>query len=109
MADISYKIAHIVSRLKSARRHKRWTQKTLSEQTGMPQSHLSNIEKGQINIKLTSLIELSRILDLEVMLIPRQQVLLVNTLLKEKADDDTDEQRPAYRLDDDDDAVGEGE
>lgn len=95
-----YKIEHIAQALRKAREQKGISQKALSEKVGIPQSHISNIENSSVDLKTTSLIELARNLDLEVMLIPRT---LINTVqgICSQSDDDTQQAPPAYRLDDD--------
>ena len=38
----------------------------------MPQSHISKIEKGAVDLKLSSLVEIARALELEIKLVPRK-------------------------------------
>lgn len=91
-------IAHIVEILKKARMKKKLSQRDLSIKTGMPQGHISRIENGRIDLQTSSLIEISRTLDLELMLVPRNLVPTFQTLLQEdkKA---LGKQVPKYRLD----------
>ena len=73
---------------------------------GMPQSHISKIENGAVDLKTSSLIELARVLDLEFMLVPRTFVPTVQGLQRNKLahglDEDVQPSIPAYRLDDED-------
>lgn len=55
-----------------ARRRKGLSQRAVAERTGVPQAHISKIEQGRVDIRLSSLVELARALDLEVLLLPRQ-------------------------------------
>ena len=71
---MTYSIEHIADKLKTARESKRLSQRALSEKVGVPQSHISKIENGAVDLKLSTLIELSRALDLEVMLVPRKLI-----------------------------------
>jgi len=73
---------HIVAALKAARTEKGLTQRDLSRLVGLPQSHISKIETGAVDIQLSSLIELARVLDLEVMPIPRKLVPAVQSVVR---------------------------
>jgi transcriptional regulator with XRE-family HTH domain len=42
------------------------TQKELGQRVGLPQSHISKIEKGAVDLQLSSLVEIARALDFEV-------------------------------------------
>lgn len=64
-------IAEIAVSVREARITKALTQKELGQRVGLPQSHISKIEKGAVNLKLSSLVEIARALDLEIMLVPR--------------------------------------
>lgn len=48
---------------------------------GMPQSQLARIEKGASDVRLSTLIEIARALDLEPMLIPKQLVPAVQYMI----------------------------
>ena len=96
-------IEHISSVLKQARLAKNWSQRDLSAETKIPQAHISRIENGNVNLKLASLVELARTLNLELKLIPKSLVTSVNAIIwqKEEADNIANKpQRPAYNLDD---------
>lgn len=91
----------IAATLKKARRAKHLSQRTLADQLGIPQGHLSKIERGAVNLRLASLVEMARRLDLEVMLIPREDVSLVKELIVSKETGRGGEGiGPAYTLDD---------
>ena len=95
-----YSIEHIGAMLKKARLEKGLSQGALGAQVGIPQSHISKVESGLVDLQISSLIELSRVLDLELMLVPRSLVHTVQSLQRagiEKAAD----ARPMYRLDED--------
>jgi len=68
--------------LKAARRDKGLSQRELSAKTGIPQSHISKIESGAVDLRLSSLIEFARMLDLEVTLVPRKLVPAVQSLIR---------------------------
>ena len=82
---MTYEIDEIVEGLKQARINKGLTQRGLSAKAGVPQSHISKIESGAVDIKVSSLIELARTLDLELMLIPRRHTTAVKSIVGEGA------------------------
>ncbi|MGD9639410.1 MAG: helix-turn-helix domain-containing protein [Alphaproteobacteria bacterium] len=89
-------IKPIIARLKKAREDKGLNQRALSSKIAIPQSHISKIEAGDVDIKLSSLVEIARNLDLELMLIPREKATLVNNIIENNGDNSS----PAYSLDD---------
>jgi len=68
MPDSLFSIARS---LKSARENKGLTQSALGAKVGMPQSHVSKIEKGAVDLQTSNLLEMARALDLELTLVPR--------------------------------------
>lgn len=98
-------ILPIAERLKAARAAKGLSQRALAEQAGVPQSHISRIESGAVDLQTSSLIQLARALDLEVSLVPRQIMPAVQSLQREALPSAPDAQRPAYTLDEDGDDV----
>ena len=75
-----YKIEHITDRIKDARKRKGLSQRELSERSGVPQSHISRIENGTVDLRLSSLIELARTLDMELVMVPRKAVPAVQSI-----------------------------
>jgi transcriptional regulator with XRE-family HTH domain len=73
---------HIFAALKEARQRKGLSQRDLSSRAGVPQSHISKIETGSVDLQLSSLIDLARALDLEVMTVPRKLVPAVESILR---------------------------
>lgn len=69
---MSVGIEEIAASVREARIAKALTQKALGQRVGLPQSHISKIEKGTVDLKLSSLVEIARALDLEIMLVPRK-------------------------------------
>jgi|TARA_R110000787_G_scaffold269105_2_gene375790 transcriptional regulator with XRE-family HTH domain len=65
-------IEEIAASVREARIAKALTQKELGQRVGLPQSHISKIEKGTVDLKLSSLVEIARALDLEITLVPRK-------------------------------------
>lgn len=87
----------IAASIRAARKRKKITQKNLSKETKIPQSHISKIEKGGVDLQVSSLLEIARALDLEVMLVPRPLILHVLALQKPGVLE-SKEQVPLYQL-----------
>jgi len=79
---MSYATEHIARTLKEARENKGLSQRALSKKAGVPQSHISKIESGAVDLRLSSLIELARALDLELALVPRKTVPAVRSIVR---------------------------
>lgn len=98
---MKHSVEPLVDVLKAARHDQAQSQRALSEQTGIPQSRLSLIENGAVDLRVSTLLQIARSLELEVMLVPRRTVPLVHAITREAGS--TAEQHPLYRLDDRDD------
>ena len=70
-------IDEIATCIRATRQAKAMTQKELGQRVGLPQSHISKIEKGTVDLQLSSLVEIARALDLEVKLVPRKALAAV--------------------------------
>lgn len=55
----------------------------------MPQAHISKIESGKVDLRLSSLIELARTLDLEVLVVPRKSLAAVQAVIRSSDGDRT--------------------
>jgi len=73
----------LVAALREARVRKGWSQRDLSRKADLTQAHLSRIESGAVDLKLSTFLELARLLDLEPVLAPRTALSAVNALLRE--------------------------
>ncbi len=82
---MNYASEEIINDLKKGRQAKGLSQRALSASTGVPQSHISKIENGSTDIRLSSLIELARALDLEVKLVPRKALPAVESVVRSTA------------------------
>ena len=98
----------IAHHLQAARRDRGISQRALSELAGVPQSQISRIEAGTVDLRLSSLVALAHALDLELTLVPRKALPAVHAIARMqemqaapgptgRADD-----TPAYSLDEDD-------
>jgi len=86
----------IIQALAASRKSKGLTQAALAAQLGIPQSHVSRLETGKVDLRTSSLIELARLVDMEVMLVPRKWAPAVRKLVEER--DGNPETRFLYRL-----------
>lgn len=77
--------AHFAATLKAAREAKGMSQRALSEKANVPQGHISKIENGAVDLRVSSLVELARVLDLELTLVPRNSVPAVNSIVRSTA------------------------
>ena len=106
---MNYSTEHITSGLKAARESAGLSQHTLGLRVGVPQGHISKIENGTVDLRLSSLIALARVLDLELMLVPRNAVGAIQSVIRGidrvargREHPSRDILRPAYRLDEED-------
>jgi len=102
---MTYATEHIVSILKAARDRKGFSQRELAKKAGVPQSHISKIENGAVDLRVSSLVALARVLDLEVTLVPRKAVSAVQSIVRSSegsTGNEGEESRPVYSLDEDD-------
>ena len=89
-------VKNLAETLRKARLAKGLTQAQLSDLLQAGQSYLSQVERGKHDIKTSTLIEWARVLDLEVMLIPRQHVPAVSYLNRSDKSAQSEELPPAY-------------
>ena len=78
---MTYATEHIVRTLRNAREARALSQRALSAKAGIPQSHISKIENGAVDLRVSSLVELARVLDLDLVLVPRKAVSAVNAIV----------------------------
>jgi transcriptional regulator with XRE-family HTH domain len=79
---MSYSLEEITGTLRTARQKKQLSQRELSDKVGMPQSHISKIENAAVDLKLSSLSELARALELELVLVPKKVLPAVQSLVR---------------------------
>jgi transcriptional regulator with XRE-family HTH domain len=75
--------SHIIEALRAARTARGLSQRALAARVGLPQSHISKIESGSVDIQLSSLVELARALGLELQLVPRKAVPAVESIIRQ--------------------------
>jgi len=75
--------------LQAARAHKGLSQRALAAKLGVRQSYVSRIETAAVDPKVSSLTEIARALDLELVLIPRRLVPAVQALQRQEEPNDS--------------------
>ena len=80
---MSSSLQPLLDRIKAAREHKGLSQRALGERVGLPQSHISKIESGGVDLQASSLLEIARALDLELTLVPRATLPAIRALQNE--------------------------
>lgn len=98
---MSYITDKILESLREARARKGLSQRELSARSGVPQSHISKIESGSVDLRVSSLIALARVLDLELFVAPKKSVPAINSIIRSAhgAQDHEQQVSPAYSLD----------
>jgi transcriptional regulator with XRE-family HTH domain len=77
--------------LKEARKKRGWTQRDLVSRIGLTQRHVSGIESGKIVPRYDTLLELVRILDHDLLMVPRALVPVVQSLIRDHLKDQSGE------------------
>jgi transcriptional regulator with XRE-family HTH domain len=70
--------------LKIARTRRGWSQRELGSRLGLPQMHISGIESGKIVPRYDTLLELVRVLDHDLLMVPRTLVPAVQSLIRDR-------------------------
>jgi transcriptional regulator with XRE-family HTH domain len=69
--------------LKEVREKRGWTQRDLASRLGLTQTHISGIESGKIVPRYDTVLELVRILDRDLLMVPRALVPVVQSLIRD--------------------------
>ena len=85
---MSYLNDQILKILKEARARKGLSQRELSAKSGVPQSHISKIESGRVDLRVSSLVALARVLDLELELVPKKSIPAVKSIVRSSVNTD---------------------
>lgn len=93
--------------LKAARIKRGWSQAELGRRAGLPQAHVSGIETGKIVPRFDTLIDLVRLLEQDLILVPRALVPAVGSLIRDSRNSRSglrDDEVPLYAGDPEEDA-----
>ncbi|MEZ5307186.1 MAG: helix-turn-helix transcriptional regulator [Pyrinomonadaceae bacterium] len=88
----------LLEAIKERRDAERISQAELSRRTNIPQSHISRIERGIVDVQLSTLMQISFALGCELRMIPKRHVDLVDRVIDRQPYETND--KPAYSLDD---------
>jgi len=90
--------------IRERRKAKGWTQQELAKKAGLAQRHISGIETGKVVPRYDTLLDILRVLDLDLILIPRELLSAVQALLRDYRNRTVHrqtEERPLYAVDED--------
>jgi transcriptional regulator with XRE-family HTH domain len=99
--------ADLRQQIKNARAKRGWGQRELGAQIGLPQPHISAIESGETVPRFDTLLDLVRVLNLDLLLVPRALVPAVQSLIRAQQEPEGSEERSLY-AGGDEEAGGEG-
>jgi transcriptional regulator with XRE-family HTH domain len=87
--------------LRDARKKRDWSQRDLARHLGIAQRHISGIESGKIVPRYDTLLELVRMLDYDLTMVPRALVPIVQSLVRDHRKDQPGEgeERSLYAAD----------
>lgn len=94
---MSYVVEKIADILKAAREQKGMSQRDLSALAGVPQSHISRIEKKEVDLRISSLAAIAHALGLELMLVPIKAEPAIKAIISQNST-----QKPKWQLGDED-------
>jgi len=84
----------ILKQLKIARQKKGLKQSGFGNKLGLPQSHISKIERGETDPRLSTVVDMARIVDRELILVPRRLAPVIRSMLE-----GGNEQEPMWKPD----------
>lgn len=88
-----------------ARKERGWSQRDLASRLGIGQRHISGIESGKIVPRYDTLVEIARMLNHDLIMVPRALVPIVQSLVRDHLKDEPGEgeEQPLYAADRDED------
>lgn len=91
----------VIAAIVKARRERGWTQRELAAKVHLPQAHISAIETGKVAPRYDTVLELVRVLGLDLLVVPRALVPLVQSLIRDSERPADEDERPLYADDGD--------
>lgn len=77
-----YGLESLTEAIRQARLAKGWSQRDLSARAHLTQAQISRIENGEVDLQVSTLIELARSLDLDLQLVPRTALVAVEAAVR---------------------------
>lgn len=91
-------IAPLIESIVQARKAMNLTQAQLGKELGLPQSYISRLESGKLDIRLSGILEIARFLRLDLTLVPLNLVPAVRAITS--GGNTVSFDKPLYSLDD---------
>jgi HTH-type transcriptional regulator / antitoxin HipB len=104
---MSHQNRRLIDELVKSRKRSGLSQAAFGEKLSFPQSYISSIENGKRDIRLSNFLQIAKLLNLEVVLVPRQLTPAVNNLILEFTTQQTAELPAFVPTGDGDDDVDE--
>jgi transcriptional regulator with XRE-family HTH domain len=92
-------MSDIIESIKDLRQTLGLSQAELGQKLGLPQSHISKIEKGGTDPRLSTVQDMARLVGAELVLVPREYLPVVEGIIRGE-----NAQRPRWQTDEDDEA-----
>ena len=90
--------------MRERRKAKGWNQEELAQKAGLSQRHISGIETGKIVPRYDTLLDILRVLDRDLVLVPRELLSSVQALVRDHRNRNLQgesRERPLYAVDED--------
>ena len=90
--------------IREARKAKGWSQQELAQEAGLAQRHISAIETGKIVPRYDTLLDVLRVLDRDLVLVPRELLAAVQAVRRDcrnRTAAGEASERPLYAVDED--------
>ncbi len=81
---MSYALKDIGTALRTARERLGLNQRDFAERAGTTQARVSTVENGEVDLRVSTLIEFARSLDLDLALVPRQHMPAINAIIAQE-------------------------
>jgi transcriptional regulator with XRE-family HTH domain len=94
--------AFLTDAIRTARLDRQLSQAALAARLGLRQRQISDLERGTVDARVSTIQNVARALDLELMLIPRPLISAVEALQRASGEGD---QRPLYALDEEEETA----
>ncbi len=91
-----YGLESLTEAVRQARLAKGWSQRELSARAHLTQAQISRIENGEVDLQVSTLLELARSLDLDLRLVPRSAITAVEAAVRSA--EERSEERSARNL-----------